>query len=182
MSRALLEITEAVAVCAKECALYSTEASISGIARLYASIFCFLRNAIEWYTKKSSKRLLSSFREDFYDKFEDQIANIKQQSALINREAQHASHSELRYMRLRFANFERNMGIGLQGLEREAAERKEREIKAAEGKSRELEDLRRLLADPSKLLRLVANGTSTLLQDQGSTILSDLDTESKGEY
>lgn len=181
LSRALLEITDAVAVCAKECALYATKASIGGIARLYASIFCFLRNAIEWYTKRSLKRLLSSFKEDFYDKFEDQIANIKLQSASINREAQHASHSELRYMRLCFARFEQNMGIGLQGLEREAAERREREMRAAEEKERELEKLRMLIADPSRLLHLVANGTSALLQGQASALLLDLDTQSKGK-
>ena len=94
LSRTLFEITEAVAVCAKECALYATEASIGNIAALYAHIFCFLRNAIEWYTKKSSRRLLSSFKEDFYENFEEQIADIKQISNLINREAQHASHSD----------------------------------------------------------------------------------------
>ena len=181
LSRALLEITDAVALCTKECALYATKASIGGIARLYASIFCFLRNAIEWYTKRSSKRLLSSFKEDFYEKFEDQIANIKLQSALVNREAQHASRTEIRYMRLRFDKFEQDMGIGLKGLEREAAERREREVKAVEEKERELEKLRMLIADPSRLLHLVAHGTSALLQGQASALLLDLDTQSRGK-
>ena len=181
MSRALLEITEAVAICAKECALYATEASIGGIARLYAGIFCFLRNAIEWYRKRSSKRLLSSFKEDFYDNFEEQVTNIKQQSTSIHREAQHASHSELRYLRLRFAKFEQSMGIGLQGLAREAAERRAREMRAAEEKDSELEKLRMLIADPSSLLHRVAHRISALLQAQGSTLLLNLDTQSKGK-
>lgn len=65
LSRALVEITEAVAVCAKESALYATEAFIGSIATLYAHIFCFLRNAIEWYTKRSSSRLLPASRKTF---------------------------------------------------------------------------------------------------------------------
>ena len=182
LSRALLEITDAVAVCAKECALYATKASVSGIANLYTHIFYFLRSAIEWYTTRSSKRLLSSFNEDFYKAFEDQIGNIKQISISINREAQHASRSELRYLRLRVENFEQSVGMGLQGLAREAAERREREVKAAEEKAKELEKLRMLMADPSSLLRLVARGTSTLLQGQASDLLLDLDSQSKGKY
>lgn len=124
-------------MCTKECSLYATKALIGSIATLYAHIFCFLRNAIEWYTKRSSCRLLSSFKEDFHERFEDQVANIKQSSASINREIHHASHSELRYTRLRLAKFEHSARIGLQGLEIEAADRRVREERAAEEKARE---------------------------------------------
>ena len=182
LSRALLDITEVVAVCAKECALYATKAFIGSIATLYAHIFCFLRNAIEWYTKRSSRRLLSSFKEDFYEKFEDQIANIKHISASINREAQHASNSEVRYMRLRLAKFEQSVGIGLQGLERDAAERRKREERAAEEKARELKQIRMLLADQPRMLHLVAHEVKALLQGQASVFLLDKHTQSSGEY
>lgn len=173
MSRALLEITEAVAVCAKECALYATKALIGGIATLYAHIFCFLRNAIEWYMKRSSSRLLSSFKEDFYDKFEDQVANIKQISASISREAQHASHSEIRYMRSEFAKVGQNLSVGLEGLQKEAAERREREERAAKEKVREEENIRTLFADQPRLLHLVALGAKALFQGQASAFLLD---------
>lgn len=181
-SRALLEITEAVAICAKECALYATKALIGSIATLYAHIFCFLRNAIEWYTKRSSSRLLSSFKEDFYERFEDQIANIKQISASINRQAHHASHSELRYTRLRLAKFEQSAGIGLQGLEREAAERRMREERAAEEKARESEYIRMLLTDQSKILHNATHGIKALLQGQASVFLLKEHAQSMGKY
>ena len=182
LSRALLEITDAVAVCAKECALYATKALIGGIATLYAHIFCFLRNAIEWYTKRSSSRLLSSFKEDFYEKFEDQVANIKQISASINREAQHASHSEIRYMRTDFAKVGQNLSTGLQGLQREAAERREREERAAKEKAREEDNIRMLLADQPGLLHLVALGAKALLQGQASDFLHDGHTQNRGKF
>ena len=174
LSRALLEITEAVAVCAKECALYTTKALIGGIATLYAHIFCFLRNAIEWYTKRSSSRLLASFKEDFYEKFEDQVATIKQISASINREAQHASNSELRYLRLRLAKFEQSVGMGLQGWEREAAERIQREERVVE----ELRKIRMLHADQPRLL----GAFKALLQGQASAFLLDRNTQNNGEH
>lgn len=73
------------------------------------------------------------------------------------------------------------MGIGLQGLAREAAERRAREMRAAEEKDSELEKLRMLIADPSSLLHRVAHRISALLQAQGSTLLLNLDTQSKGK-
>ena len=172
LSRALLEITEAVAVCAKECALYATKALIGSIATLYAHIFCFLRNAIEWYTKRSSNRLLSSFKEDFYERFEEQVTNIKRLSASINREAQHASNSEVRYMRLRLAKFEQSMGMGLQGLEREAAERRESQERVFE----ELKKLRMLYADQPRFL----DAFKALLQGQASDFLHERYTQGDG--
>ena len=163
-----------MAVCAKECALYTTKALIGGIATLYAHIFCFLRNAIEWYTKRSSSRLLASFKEDFYERFEDQVATIKQISASINREAQHASNSELRYLRLRLVKFEQSVGMGLQGLEREAAERTQREERVVE----ELRKIRMLHADQPRLL----DAFKALLRGQASAFLLDRNTQSSGRY
>ena len=143
LSRAVVEITEVVAICVKQCFLYPTKALVQGTASLYAHIFHFLRDAIKWYTKRSSTRLLSSFKEDFYESFEEQISNIKDVSASINREAQHASNSEVRYLRL----CSESWGIGLKGLEMEAAERRHRDLKAAEERARESEIERKLIPD-----------------------------------
>ena len=162
--------------------MYATKALIGCIATLYAHIFGFLRNAIEWYTKRSSNRLLSSFKEDFYEKFEDQIANIKHISDSINREAQHASNSELRYLRLRLANFEQSAGIGLQGLEREAAERREREERVAEETARELRNIRRLVTEQPRNLHVVAHGIKALLQGEASVFLRDGQIQSRGSF
>ena len=152
LSRSLLEITEAVQSCTRECLLYRTKAMQHDIADLYAHIFLFLRDTLSWYTKKSIRRVLSSFKEDFYDHFEDQIANIQRISNALNRRAQHASQSELRYTRLLVEDVSRNQRLALRKEEREAAERRYQEQKALDDKEREAQKIKSLEEDQSRRL------------------------------
>lgn len=85
-------------------------------------------------------------------------------------------------MRLVSAKFEHDMGIRLQDLQREAAERREREERAAKEKARELENMRILCADPPRLLQLVALEAKALLQGQASAFLLDGHAQSRGRY
>lgn len=43
---------------------------------LYANIFSYLSNALDWYLTRFWKRALKSFKEDLYEEFKDQISNI----------------------------------------------------------------------------------------------------------
>ena len=144
LSRSLLEINEAVDACAKECARYDTKSMRRNIANLYAHIFFFLRGTIGWYTRKSARRLLASFKEDFYEQFEDQISNIKSTSTSINREAQQGLGSEMRYTRLSMEDFREGTVIGLQGLHREAALMRFQNERAEEQRAREAEVTQKL--------------------------------------
>ena len=92
------------------------------VAFLYAHIFLFLGQAARWYTDKSRKRLFNSLKEDFWNRFEKDISNIKHISLLISREAQHASHAEIRYVRFYFEKSNEDSIIRFHGLERELAE------------------------------------------------------------
>lgn len=85
-------------------------------------------------------------------------------------------------MRTNFARVGQSLSIGLQGLQREAAERKEREERAVKEKAREEENIRMLFADRPRLLHLVALGAKTLLQGQASDFLLDGHTQIKGKY
>ena len=172
LSQALLEISEAVDACVKECTLFATETMGRYIANMYAHIFFFLRGAIQWFTRKSIRRVLSSFQEDFYEHFEDQITNIKRISATIKRESQHASNAETRYLRLSLEKFEEDMVIGLQGLERETAERRYQEVKASEERRKEGDTTRLLIQEQSKKLeQFVARGIKALLVGQASQFI-----------
>ena len=152
LSRSLLEITEAVQSCTRECFLYRTKAMQHDIADLYAHIFLFLRDTLNWYTKKSIRRVLSSLKEDFYDHFEDQIANIQRISNALNRKAQHASQSELRYTRLLVEDVSRNQRLALGKDEREAAERRYQEQKALMEREREAQRAELLEQEQSRRL------------------------------
>ena len=173
LSRALKEISEAVDACVKDCVVYRTQAMQHNIANLYAHIFFFLRNTIDWYMKKSIKRALSSLREDFYEKFEEEVSNIKRISQAISREAQHGSHSEIRYTRM----LTEDTVIGLQDLKRDLAERKYREERAAKESAREREAMLVLQLEKMKRLddlhRLIGESAKTLLLERASTFISE---------
>lgn len=122
LSRALQEITEAVEACAKDFSIYPTQAMRHSIADLYSHIFFFLRNAIDWYMKNSFKRALASFSEDFYQRFEDEISNIKRISSNMNRKADHGARAETRYTRLFMEDFQEDTFNRFENMEREAAQ------------------------------------------------------------
>ena len=80
------------------------------------------------------------------------------------------------------ANFEQSVGIGLQGLEREAAERREREERIAEETARELRNIRMLVIEQPRNLRLVAHSNKALLQGEASVFLRTEHTQSRGRF
>ncbi|KAL8720311.1 MAG: hypothetical protein Q9225_002798, partial [Loekoesia sp. 1 TL-2023] len=173
LSRALEEISEAVDACVKDCVVYRTQVMQYHIANLHAHIFFYLRHTIDWYMRKSIKRALSSLREDFYERFEDEVSNIKRISLAIGREAQHGSHSEIRYTRILLED----TVIGLQDLKREVAERKYREEKAAEQRAREEEARRVLELEKMKRLddlhRFIGASAKALLSEKASAFVSE---------
>ncbi|KAL8721872.1 MAG: hypothetical protein Q9181_007617, partial [Wetmoreana brouardii] len=177
LSQALEEISEAVDACVKDGMVYRTQAMQNYIADLYAHIFLFLRHTIDWYMRKSIKRALSSLREDFYERFENEISNIKRLSQAICREAQHGSHSEIRYTRLVMEKHIEESVIGLQDLKRDMAERKYREEKAAEEKTRRREAKRVLELDKRERLddlhRLIGASAKALLLPMASLFVSE---------
>ena len=143
------------------------------IANLYAHIFFFLRNTIDWYMRKSIKRALSSLREDFYERFAEEVSNIKRISLAISREAQHGSHSEIRYTRM----LTEDTVIGLQDLKRDLAESKYREEKAAKESAREREAMLLLELEKMKRLddlhRLIGEKAKDLFLEKASAFVSE---------
>jgi len=70
------------------------------IGILYSHIFHFFKSAMEWYQSRSLKKVLNSFNESFYDKFEEQITKIKSLSDWIQKKGNLKSRAELRDLRL----------------------------------------------------------------------------------
>ena len=118
LPRSLLEITEAVEACVKECSLYPTQTMQYSVADLYAHIFLFLRDTLVWYTQRSIRRVVSSPQEDFYEHFEDRVSNIKSTSLGIGRKAQHASQTELRFVRLQAEDLSKEREKGVENTRR----------------------------------------------------------------
>nr|OQO28392.1 hypothetical protein B0A51_04885 [Rachicladosporium sp. CCFEE 5018] len=100
LGKALSEITHVVETCTRVCQLYNTEAIQMLIAKLYAHIFLFLKDAMSWYLDKQWKRVLHALREDFFDDFKDQIANISIIAGQVEHQARMGIAAEQRTTRV----------------------------------------------------------------------------------
>lgn len=80
--------------------LMNVEDMRQAIGTLYSHIFHFLKSAMEWYQSNSLKKVLNSFNESFYDKFEEQIVKIKSLSEWLQKKGDLKSRAELRDLRL----------------------------------------------------------------------------------
>lgn len=160
ISKALIEITDIVSSCTEVCQMYNTEEVQMRIAMMYAHIFLFLNDAMTWVRKKSWRRLLDSFNENFYDEFEDKILNIRNFAAKVKQQAQMGLSAEQRVTRLAVEQIRSefaDMRIWASGNAREVAEaaeavkRLERRV-AIESEQRQL----LMLGSPEKLKSLAA--------------------------
>ncbi len=92
------------------------------VADFYAHIFVFLSDVMDWVTEKRRKRLLDSFNEDLFQKFDDQIARIRDKSGMIRNLAAQSSRAEQRVTTLTLEDLNRDVRLGIQGAERRHAE------------------------------------------------------------
>lgn len=100
LSRSLSELTNIVAECKMVRHLYDTEGVQMLIANLYAHIFLFLKDAMEWYLDKQWKRILRSLRQDFYEDFKEQLSDIRVIANQIKHRSDMGLSAEQRVTRL----------------------------------------------------------------------------------
>jgi chaperonin cofactor prefoldin len=129
------------------------------IAELYAEIFLFLSDLLDYLLQKRRKRLLDSFNEDLFNKFEDQISNIEKKAAKVQRLAAQGSRAELRATRLELENVKQHIIAGQKGEARLRAEltaradRLEAELaRAREQRKHEMLCMRQLSTSIKKML------------------------------
>ncbi|KAI1124220.1 hypothetical protein F5Y10DRAFT_250067 [Nemania abortiva] len=172
LSEALCTISEHVAECETELELYHTTEMMRLIADLYAHIFIFLSDVMGWITEKKGRRLLDSFNETFFQKFEDKIGMIKQKSENIRNLAAQCSRAEQRFVRVAVEDLTQDIRLGLMGQKRQEAEmvyhaeRIEKELYESRKERQQLrEDGRnfRLLAD--RLINMLESGAITWIED-----------------
>lgn len=124
LAGALCVISEHIADCEVELELFKTEEMMGAVADLYAHVFLFLSDTLSWHLKKRRRRVLDSFNEKFFDRFEDEIDNIKYKSDAIKRKMGHGSAAEQRFTRIAVEETSRDLRVGLNGVMREQAELK----------------------------------------------------------
>ncbi|KAK8000454.1 hypothetical protein PG990_013054 [Apiospora arundinis] len=122
LSAALSTITDHVAECQVKLELYETREMKEAVVRLYADIFLLLSDLMDHLAKTRLRRLLDSFNEDLYKRYEQQISGITSQATKIQSLAGHGTMAEVRAIKLQLNNMEHNMIAGLGGEDRLRAE------------------------------------------------------------
>ncbi|EPE33341.1 hypothetical protein GLAREA_06353 [Glarea lozoyensis ATCC 20868] len=97
---ALLRISVHIEACEREVRLHRTKSMQEKIVKLYAHVFLYLEDTMEWYQKRSRTHFREAFRQNFNDKFESTIVNIQNLSLDVLREANVSSMAETRQIRL----------------------------------------------------------------------------------
>ncbi|KAI8627667.1 hypothetical protein F5Y19DRAFT_440740 [Xylariaceae sp. FL1651] len=173
LSESLCTISECVTECGTELEMFQTMGMKQLIADLYAHIFVFLSDVMGWITEKRRKRLLDSFNENFYKKFEDQIERIRSKSDRIKNLAAQSSRAEQRVTRLAVEDIARDVRVGLVSEERRHAE----VAYMAERIERELSENRKereLLREDGQNFRRLADRITTMLQDKAMVWIGDM--------
>ncbi|KAI0487790.1 hypothetical protein F4859DRAFT_525824 [Xylaria cf. heliscus] len=172
LSEALCTISEHVAECKTELEMYHTQDMMQLIADFYAHIFVFLSDVMGWITEKKRKRLLDSFNEKFFQKFEQQIGMIKKRSERIRNFAAQCSRAEQRLARVTIEELAQDVRLGLTGQKRHEAE----VVYHAERIEKELYEGRKerqQLREDGRNYKLLADGIINMLEDKAVVWVGD---------
>lgn len=129
LADALSSIGEHVSSCQVELEIFQTKAMLEKVADLYAHIFLFLSGFMDWIMRKRRKRLLDSFNENAFTRFESDIKAINDKAAAIRHQVEQNSRAEVREIRLTAEGTQlcvdgmaRDIRVGLEGMARHQAE------------------------------------------------------------
>lgn len=169
--------------CRAELEIFRTRDMIQLVVDFYAHIFVFLSDVMDWVTEKRRKRLLDSFNENLFQKFEDQIDKIKVKSEMIRNLAAQSSRAEQRVTRLILEDLGKDVRLGLQGEERRHAEM----VCFAERMEKELSEKRRtgqqLRVDDQafeQLANRLTHSVFSMLQDKALGWIGDIRSANNG--
>ncbi|OTB06590.1 hypothetical protein M426DRAFT_72113 [Hypoxylon sp. CI-4A] len=173
LSEALCRISEHVVECRSELQMFQTQTMMELVADFYAHIFVFLSDTMDWISEKRRRRLLDSFNENFYQKFESQVETISRKSDTIRNLAARSSRAEQRVTRLTVEDLAKDVRLGLTGEERRHAET----VYMAEKIERELLEGRRerqRLREDGEHFKQLADRLTTMLQDKALVWIGDM--------
>ncbi|KAF2180137.1 hypothetical protein K469DRAFT_593461 [Zopfia rhizophila CBS 207.26] len=100
LSRALDEISDKMDLVITMTGIMNTVQMRKQVSKLYATMFRFLREALKWYSARSTTKARLSFNESLYDTLVQHITDIRQTSEHIFQLAQTSGLAEGREARL----------------------------------------------------------------------------------
>lgn len=88
LSRSVADITDKVATCAQFLSFITTTDMKTRLATVYAQLFAFYRDTLEWYMQSSTSKVFSSFNATINTRFQNSIKDIENGIAQISQCAQ----------------------------------------------------------------------------------------------
>jgi hypothetical protein len=178
LSEALCGMSEGFKDSQTELDLFPTMEMKKCVADLYAHIFLFLSDVLDWFMERSRKRTLKSFNGNLRDDLQAEIQKIRYKSDAIRNLGAQSSRAELRDLRVSTEAARQDLRLGLTGAERHHAE-----------VARELQKLRREIAervvlreeDGLKFQKQLANNLLSLLQDKALIYIQDTHAKNEGK-
>ncbi|KPM34994.1 hypothetical protein AK830_g11574 [Neonectria ditissima] len=85
-------------------------------------VFLFLSNVMDLLMRKRFTKMLDSFNDNIYKKFEDDIQKINAKASEIRTIVSQSSRAEVRHTRVQLEQLDRDLRVGLQGDARHRAE------------------------------------------------------------
>ncbi|KAH7134107.1 hypothetical protein EDB81DRAFT_726007 [Dactylonectria macrodidyma] len=144
LADSLASISEHIIECKAELEIFHTPKVVEKVAELYAHVFLFLSSVMDFLMRKRFSKMLDSFNENIYKRFEDDIQKINAKASVVRDVAAQSSRAEVRSTREQLGRLDRDLRIGLQGDARHQAEmrdyatRIERELLKAQAERQEL--------------------------------------------
>ena len=87
LSRSVAEISDKVATCSNVITIVKTSRARRKLADIYATMFRFYQNAIEWYLQSKFGRFIRSFNENLVKQFEETKKELEDSIGELYREA-----------------------------------------------------------------------------------------------
>ncbi|KAL8794264.1 MAG: hypothetical protein Q9195_003218 [Heterodermia aff. obscurata] len=109
LDEALTDISGPISRCENHVMLMNTDDMHKAIKYLYSQIFRFFRSAIEWYQDRALKKILNSLNQNLADDLKDQVSKIKDICDSIGKDSLFGTQAEIRDLRLRFEQREKDM-------------------------------------------------------------------------
>ncbi|KAK7413762.1 hypothetical protein QQX98_007329 [Neonectria punicea] len=172
LAESLAAISEHIKEFKAELEIFRTTRVLEKVAELYAHIFLFLSNVMDAFMRKRYRKMLDSFNENIYKKFEDDIQKINAKASEIRSIVSQSSRAEVRHTRVQLERLDRDVRVGLQGDARHRAEmqeyasRIERELHQAQIERQELIEAGRQVKELTSRLEF-------MLEQQGQASIND---------
>lgn len=146
---------------------------VEKVADLYAHVFLFLSSVMDFLMRKRFSKMLDSFSENIYKKFEDDIQKINAKALVVHDIASQSSRAEVRSTREQLELLSRDFRVGLEGDARHQAQMRDYATRIERGLFKAQAERQEIL-DAGRHVKELTVQLNFLLERQGQASIENL--------